>query len=360
MQSLQPRIKDLQAKFANDPERLQVETAKMYQTAGVNPLAGCLPTLATIPVFIGLYRALSNVADEGLLTEGFFWIPSLAGPTKLNGGLGWLSLAENGAPPLGWHDTISYLVLPVLLVVSQFASQKIISPQQQSTDPAQQQTQNILKFIPLMIGWFSLNVPSGLTLYWFTNNLITTAQQVYLRKKFTPAEFPVSGGGGTIVKPKEPEMPRGPTGKDLNARRSAKSSAVIDVEAETVSGSNFPAAPFGGASTSAPATTTSSSSSSSSSSGQSQGEKFRAIKAREAARKAAEQAGVAAPSASSDSNGAAAAESAAASAAPVVTAVDDQEKPEVPSTAPAKDSGFSKSNGTKGKSSGGKKGSKKK
>ncbi len=49
----------------------------------MNPLAGCLPTLITLPVWIGLYRALSNVADEGLLTEGFFWIPSLAGPTTL-------------------------------------------------------------------------------------------------------------------------------------------------------------------------------------------------------------------------------------------------------------------------------------
>jgi hypothetical protein len=42
--------------------------------------SGCLPTLATIPVFWGLYRTLNNVANEGLLTEGFFWIPSLSGP----------------------------------------------------------------------------------------------------------------------------------------------------------------------------------------------------------------------------------------------------------------------------------------
>jgi YidC/Oxa1 family membrane protein insertase len=127
MQALAPRVKALQAKFAADPERLQVETARLYQTAGVNPLAGCLPTLATIPVFIGLYRALSNVADEGLLTEGFFWIPSLAGPVAVNGGTGWLSLVD-GAPPLGWADTAKYLALPVALVVSQFLSQKIISP----------------------------------------------------------------------------------------------------------------------------------------------------------------------------------------------------------------------------------------
>jgi membrane protein insertase Oxa1/YidC/SpoIIIJ len=62
---------------------LQVETARLYKNAGINPLAGCLPTLATIPVFIGLYRALTKAADEGLLTSGFFWIPSLAGPSSL-------------------------------------------------------------------------------------------------------------------------------------------------------------------------------------------------------------------------------------------------------------------------------------
>lgn len=258
MQQLQPRVKELQAKYANDQERLQMETAKLYQTTGVNPLAGCLPTLVTIPIFIGLYRALGNVANEGLLSDGFFWIPSLAGPTKLNGGLGWL-VPVDGVPPNGWHDTISYLVLPILLTVSQFASQKIISPPQ-SQDPAQQQTQAILKFIPLMIGYFSLNVPSGLTLYWFTNNLVTTAQQVYLRQKFAaePA-LPTGSSGTTYVAPPKPEK-TGPTGKELNARRSSK---VIDVEADIV---DMEKAEFA-------------------ESTQKQGEKFRALKAQEEAKK---------------------------------------------------------------------------
>lgn len=90
LQALQPRVKELQAKYADDPENLQLETARLYKEAGVNPLAGCFPTLATIPVFIGLYNALSNAAKEGLLTEGFFWIPSLGGPTTIVGprGLG--------------------------------------------------------------------------------------------------------------------------------------------------------------------------------------------------------------------------------------------------------------------------------
>lgn len=54
LQALQPRVKELQAKYANDTQTLQLETARLYKSAGVNPLAGCLPTLATIPVFIGL------------------------------------------------------------------------------------------------------------------------------------------------------------------------------------------------------------------------------------------------------------------------------------------------------------------
>lgn len=83
MQQLQPRVQELQAKYKNNPDKLQKETAALYQSSGVNPLAGCLPTLATLPVFIGLYRSLTQAADEGLLNEGWFFIPSLAGPTSI-------------------------------------------------------------------------------------------------------------------------------------------------------------------------------------------------------------------------------------------------------------------------------------
>lgn len=65
-------------------------------------------------------------------------------------GLNWLFPFVDGHPPIGWHDASAYLVLPLLLVVSQYVSQKIVSPQ--TTDPQQQQTQAILSFIPFMIG----------------------------------------------------------------------------------------------------------------------------------------------------------------------------------------------------------------
>ncbi|ESQ34163.1 hypothetical protein EUTSA_v10007427mg [Eutrema salsugineum] len=188
MKSLQPQIKAIQERYAGDQEKIQLETARLYKLAGINPLAGCLPTLATIPVWIGLYRALSNVADEGLLTEGFFWIPSLAGPTTVaarqsGSGISWLFPFIEGHPPLGWSDTLAYLVLPLLLVFSQYLSIQIMqSSQSQSNDPAMKSSQAVTKFLPLMIGYFSLSVPSGLSLYWLTNNILSTAQQVWLQK----------------------------------------------------------------------------------------------------------------------------------------------------------------------------------
>ncbi|KAL9371701.1 hypothetical protein Peur_036841 [Populus x canadensis] len=186
MQNLQPKIKAIQQRYAGNQERIQLETSRLYRQAGVNPLAGCFPTLATIPVWIGLYQALSNVANEGVLTEGFFWIPSLGGPTTIaarqsGSGISWLFPFVDGHPPLGWNDTAAYLVLPVLLVVSQYVSMEIMKPPQ-TDDPTQKNTLLVFKFLPLMIGYFSLSVPSGLSIYWFTNNVLSTAQQVWLRK----------------------------------------------------------------------------------------------------------------------------------------------------------------------------------
>ncbi|CAN6449265.1 unnamed protein product [Victoria cruziana] len=186
VRTLQPQIKAVQKRFAGDQERIQLETARLYKLAGVNPLAGCLPTLATIPVWIGLYRALSNVADEGLLTEGFFWIPSLSGPTTIaarqsGSGISWLFPFVDGHPPLGWADTLAYLVLPFLLIAAQYVSVQLMQPQQVD-DPNQRTSQALTKLLPLMIGYFALSVPSGLSLYWLTNNILSTAQQVWFLK----------------------------------------------------------------------------------------------------------------------------------------------------------------------------------
>lgn len=202
IQALQPRIAKLKEQYADDQEQLQLETAKLYKVAEVNPLAGCLPAFVSLPIYIGLYRSLTQAAEEGLLTEGFFWIPSLAGPTTIAArqagtGSAWLFPFENGAPPIGWHDASLYLVLPALLIASQYASQKILAGQQQQSQE-NQSANAIIKFLPLMIGWFSLNVPAGLTLYWFTNNLLSVGQTAFLRANFKAPEISEGSTSGGL------------------------------------------------------------------------------------------------------------------------------------------------------------------
>ena len=170
--------------------------AEMYQTNNINPLAGCLPSLVQIPIFIGLYRAVLDLAKENKLDEPFLWLPNLEGPvygadpTK---GSAWLFEGwSNGAPSLGWDDTIAFLILPVFLVVSQFVSMEIMTPKD-----SQQQGNVVLKLLPLMIGWFSLNVPAALCLYWVVNNIVTTATSVIIRNSMKME--PVSVGGSTTA-----------------------------------------------------------------------------------------------------------------------------------------------------------------
>ncbi|GAB4438005.1 MAG: hypothetical protein Kow0031_19860 [Anaerolineae bacterium] len=177
MQELQPQLKALQEKHKGDREKLAQEQMALYREAGVNPLGGCLPMLVQMPIWFALYRALIQLSSEGLLNEGFFWIPSLAGPVSdWGGGIDWLWPFP---PSVGWPDAIAYLIMPVLLVVSQMYTQKLMTPP--STDPQQAQMQSIMKFMPLMFGYFALIVPSGLTLYWFTSNMLGVAQHYFTK-----------------------------------------------------------------------------------------------------------------------------------------------------------------------------------
>jgi YidC/Oxa1 family membrane protein insertase len=141
MQAIAPAAKALQDKYRErDPARLNSELQKLYADNQVNPLAGCVPALAQIPLFIGLYRSLLNLATEDRLNEPFLFLPSLEGPVRsYTEGNGWLFSAFTGNPQLGWHDTLAYLVLPVVLVISQYASTTLLTPK--TDDPAQQQSQ---------------------------------------------------------------------------------------------------------------------------------------------------------------------------------------------------------------------------
>jgi len=209
MQAIAPAAKALQEKYRNkDPARLNAELQALYTDNQVNPLAGCLPAIAQIPIFIGLYRSLLNLAKEDKLEESFLFLPSLEGPVAdYQEGIGWLTEWVDGAPKFGWHDTACYLALPILLVISQYISTQLLTPKQDTTDPNAAQSQAILKFLPLMIGWFSLNVPSGLGLYWITNNVVTTLTTVLIRRSVQMPELGMANG--VPAAPAEPPKPQG-------------------------------------------------------------------------------------------------------------------------------------------------------
>lgn len=80
VQNLKPRIDIIKERYGEDKEKVQKETSRLYEAAKVNPLAGCGPSILSLPIFLGLYRSLSNIANSGALdAQGFYWVPSLAG-----------------------------------------------------------------------------------------------------------------------------------------------------------------------------------------------------------------------------------------------------------------------------------------
>lgn len=177
MQELQPKIKEMQKKYKDDRERQSQEMMKLYQEAGVNPMMGCLPLIIQMPVWFALYRALFDMADQGILQAGWWFLPSLAEPR----GMDWLTNTANWGP-----ETIAYLILPLLTVVTQVVVQRMLSPTMgagggdDDDNPMAGAMQQMTTIMPLMFGFFALQVPSGLALYWVTSNVFQLFQQVAL------------------------------------------------------------------------------------------------------------------------------------------------------------------------------------
>lgn len=195
MQKLQPLQKEIQAKFANDEDTKNKLLSQLFQAAEVNPLAGCLPAFVQIPVFISLYRALTNLVAENKLAEPFLWIPDLEGPVYAkppSEASKWISSVFSGEPILGWHDTLAFLSLPLILYVSQTISQKVLQPPKDPNKVLTEQeqfSQGLVNYLPIIVSFFSINVPAGLALYWVVNNLLTTLVTVAVKSQFKDEGF---------------------------------------------------------------------------------------------------------------------------------------------------------------------------
>jgi YidC/Oxa1 family membrane protein insertase len=170
---LAPKIQELQKKYGKDREKLAQEQMKLYKEAGVNPLSGCLPLVIQMPILFALYAALVALGPS-FVDAAFFWIPDLSFP-EYTAGMGWIMEAFNSGDYL---TLLSYLVLPALLIATQFIMQKWMTASTPSSNEGQaQMMQQMGLMMTFMFGFFTLTVPAGLTLYWVTSNLLQMLQQ---------------------------------------------------------------------------------------------------------------------------------------------------------------------------------------
>jgi YidC/Oxa1 family membrane protein insertase len=190
MKALKPYQDAIKKKYKDNKDSQNKAISKLFEDAEQNPLAGCLISLAQLPVLLGLYRGIRLLAIDGKLDEPFLWIPSLEGPVTAETdfrGLDWLTTGwVDGIPQLGWQATLAFLIMPCLLVLGQSLTMSVLTPSVDESLPDEEReqaekTQGILKFLPLLIGFFSLQVPAGLTIYWFTTNVFTLSSTLAAR-----------------------------------------------------------------------------------------------------------------------------------------------------------------------------------
>ena len=151
MRALAPRLQALKEEHGDDRMKMSQEMMALYKEEKVNPMAGCLPILLQMPIFLALYWVLVE------------------------------SVELRHAPWILWiHDLSAmdpYFILPIFMGVTMFA-QQMFNPQ--PTDPMQAK---VMKFLPIIFTAFMLFFPAGLVLYWTVNNLFTMTQQYIVNKK---------------------------------------------------------------------------------------------------------------------------------------------------------------------------------
>jgi len=200
LQALQPQIKEIQAKYKNDKQRMQQEMMRFYQENKVNPFASCIPLIAQLPVFITLFYVLQHdmrldicgqtaktcsefaVAQghsAGFFGESFLFIPDLT--AKAEGGV--------------------LITLLIVYVGTQLISGMVMSL---TADKSQRMMMFVL---PLIFVPFVISFPAGLILYWITTNVWTIAQQFTIQKLIPVPVAATPEGAAAAVAAKPPPKP---------------------------------------------------------------------------------------------------------------------------------------------------------
>jgi len=171
MQSLQPKLAELQKKYGKDRQRLAQEQMRLYKESGVNP-AGCLvPMLVQLPIWIALYQSIIRVLAWtpedflGLSRYLYSWQVVYSS----------LPLADKF---LWFNLAVPDPVLAVLVTITMWVQQKMVTPP--TTDPKQQSMSRMMLWtMPLMFGLLCLSFPSGLALFWVTSSVIRILMQYF-------------------------------------------------------------------------------------------------------------------------------------------------------------------------------------
>ena len=155
MKEVAPKIEELRKRLKNNPQQLNAETMKLYKEHGVNPLSGCLPLVAQMPLFIAMF----SVFRSTILLRGapFVWP--------------WLDLSRGAS---GFTDP--YIIMVVLMVVFQFISQKL-------TMATNQQNKMLMYLMPLIFGFLFYKLSAGLVLYWTVFSLFSIGDYYIFRRQ---------------------------------------------------------------------------------------------------------------------------------------------------------------------------------
>jgi len=203
-QRIQPLMQEIQRKYKSDKEKMNQELMKLYKEHNVNPMGGCLPLLIQMPILILFFQVLREfeyyIPNTNVIDGGFLWIKNtaivkvlengaevakivagLAAPDQLFGVLP-ESVPMIGGTPIG--------ILPILVGATMYIQQKLTTPampsssqSSSSSNPAAGTQKMMTTIMPLMIGFISFTLPSGLSLYWVTSTVFGIGQQLLINKK---------------------------------------------------------------------------------------------------------------------------------------------------------------------------------
>ena len=182
MRKIQPLINQIKERFADDPVRQNQETQKLYAEAKFNPLAGCVPMLIQMPIFIALFQVLREMADRVGDTSSYMFYNIVPDLTQ----------SPSGAWEIGGSVFIPYVILLAIFALCTFIPTLLTMNQQ---DPSQKnQTLIMVVIMSIMMIWIGWSSPAGVLLFWGASSLLAIAQQQIslhiVKKKDAEAEVP--------------------------------------------------------------------------------------------------------------------------------------------------------------------------